>query len=83
MAQMTLQERLCRGLILLGCVEIKPTTKYRCFDAHSPTFPQMRHYVGRAGALRTSRSGKVTQTYDAQELRRQALKAVNDQLAML
>jgi len=51
----------------MGMVEDKRTTHYRvfipCADSRLGTqYPQCRIYVGTRGALRFSRSGKVTET---------------------
>ena len=58
MAQ-TLQDQLSLGLLRLGMIELKKTAKYRRF--HCPKM-EWDFFVGRAGALRVSRSCKATMT---------------------
>lgn len=73
MAKLTITERLIRGLQAREFVELKPTTHYRVFrgiGSHTGRF----YYVGNAGALRFNRTGKVSQTFQAPNLRAILLK---------
>lgn len=55
----TLQDQLSLGLLRLGMVELKKTTKYRRFHCPKTGYD---FFVGRAGALRVSRNCKATMT---------------------
>ena len=59
MAKPTVASRLVAGLIALGYVEQPRTTHYRVF-AKPNSVPRL--YVGKAGALRFSGTGRVTQS---------------------
>jgi hypothetical protein len=66
--KLTIEQRLCAGLRKLGLVEGKPTTHYRVFlptDTSRVNFKTgaAKIFVGRSGALRGSRSGKVSDTF--------------------
>jgi hypothetical protein len=66
MPKQTIQVTLCKGLLALGCTELSATTKYRRFLTPTGGFafrPREGHYfVGSAGALRFSSSGRVGDT---------------------
>jgi len=57
MPKISLQDTLVKGLQILGMKEIKhTTTKYRVFKKDG----WGTYFVGKAGALRVSRTGNVT-----------------------
>ena len=70
MATPTIAQRLAAGLLKYGAEEIKPTTHYRVFRVPGKT---RTYYVGKAGALRTSRTGRVTYTANCSDQLRAVL----------
>ena len=69
----TIQDRLCDGLICLGMAEIKKTTKYRRFVSGNT-----HYFVGKAGALRVSRTGNLADTVRCSDAyREKVLNAVS------
>jgi hypothetical protein len=78
LAKRTIADQLVAGLIAKGWVEGKKTTHYRRFQ-HTGLATHV--FVGTAGALRVSRTGKVTQTGVANPNFREAVLAAGNTLA--
>lgn len=79
----TLCERFCAGLVNLGFVEVKKTTHYRVFEVTDLARTSIKTeakkvFVGKSGALRGSRTGRVVGTFVYHDVIRDRVLAAAD-----